>query len=698
MGKVELLILKRICFIFKWYILTFPTHLHSNIISTLTLLNDLLKQDIKDEFKDKIKQKLNEIQDFKNEGIKIRTKNPTLNTIYKTGKILDKKEEIKNGNSKFINKINGKTDKNEILNEVLDFYKTLYTKQDIREEDIDDYLQDFNPNKLTENEKEDLNQLINNDEILNAIQQLNNNKSPGLDGLTAEFYKIFRYDIVDNLNEIFNNILLMKYIPESMTLGVITLIYKNKGELDNLKNWRPITLCNLDYKILTKILTNRLKQINTNIINNLQTSGLMNKSIINNALNIENIINYIEENEEEALIISLDQEKAFDRVEHKYLFKVLEKYNFPNNFINLIKIIYSNIKSKIQINGCFTNEFNIERSVRQGCPLSMFLYVLSLEPLISNINSNKKIKGIFIPNFKTEIKTTQHADDTTVIIKEETSYFYLKQEMKRFERISGSKNNEDKLQVLKVGKNKNKSLEQFSENNIKQSIKIYGIVYGKDAIRENTENLMIKIDKTLNKWKNVKADLFEKVIILKTYVISKIQYVQKIIELPNDFIKIVNRKIFKFLWNGTDKIKRDTITNNTYKGGLGLTDLNTSIITTHIQRFKNIINNKDQPWANLYIYWFGLHLNFFVKEFSSNKYVHTIQIPLKLENVKLNLIKTRCLDKIWEVSKTNLIYKLLIDERRITPTIEDKYYTNNWEITWKCLNSINNMRNKKHVL
>ena len=455
------------------------------------------------------------------------------------------------------------------------------------------------PNKLTENEKEDLNQLINNDEILNAIQQLNNNKSPGLDGLTAEFYKIFRYDIVDNLNEIFNNILLMKYIPESMTLGVITLIYKNKGELDNLKNWRPITLCNLDYKILTKILTNRLKQINTNIINNLQTSGLMNKSIINNALNIENIINYIVENEEEALIISLDQEKAFDRVEHKYLFKVLEKYNFPNNFINLIKIIYSNIKSKIQINGCFTNEFNIERSVRQGCPLSMFLYVLSLEPLISNINSNKKIKGIFIPNFKTEIKTTQHADDTTVIIKEETSYFYLKQEMKRFEKISGSKNNEDKLQVLKVGKNKNKSLEQFSENNIKQSIKIYGIVYGKDAIRENTKNLMIKIDKTLNKWKHVKADLFEKVIILKTYVISKIQYVQKIIELPNDFIKIVNRKMFKFLWNGTDKIKRDTITNNTYKGGLGLTDLNTSIITTHIQRFKSIVQ-KYSPGVDLY--------------------------------------------------------------------------------------------------
>ena len=110
----------------------------------------------------------------------------------------------------------------------------------------------------------------------------------------------------------------------------------------------------LGYKILTKILTNRLKLIQTNIINNLQLSGILNESIVNNALNIENTIKNIEENENETIILSLDQEKAFDRVEHSYLFKVLEKYNFPNNFINFIKILYKDVKSNVQVNGMFT--------------------------------------------------------------------------------------------------------------------------------------------------------------------------------------------------------------------------------------------------------------------------------------------------------------------------------------------------------
>ena len=139
---------------------------------------------------------------------------------------------------------------------------------------------------------------------------------------------------------------------------------------------------NIDYKILTKILTNRLKLIDRNIINNLQSSGILNKTTINNALNIEIIIKYIEENKGEGILLSLDQEKAFDRVEHNYLFKVLEKYKFHERFIKFIKIIYKNIKSKIQVNGTFTEAFQIQKSVRQGCLLSMFFYVLSLEPFI----------------------------------------------------------------------------------------------------------------------------------------------------------------------------------------------------------------------------------------------------------------------------------------------------------------------------
>ena len=403
------------------------------------ICNDILTQNVEKSIKDKARERLDEIKHFRNEGIKVRTKNDSLNKIYDHGKELNRKEEIKKGNSKTIIKINGKTDKTEILTEIHNFYSTLYDSQKINEYEINEYLNEFKPNEINMQEQQILNDYITNEEILNAINQLNFDKSPGEDGLTAEFYKTFSYDLVNVLNELYNNILITETTTKTMNMGIITLIYKNKGSLEDLKNWRPITLLNIDYKILTKILTNRLKLIETNIINNLQSSGILNKTIINNALNIENIIKYIEENESDAIILSLDQEKAFDRVEHDYLFKVLEQYKFPVNFINFIKIIYRNIQSKVQVNGTFTNPINIKRSVRQGCPLSMFLYVLSLEPFIQKINENKKIEGIKLPNFIDEIKSLQHADDTTVIIKHENSYYYLNEEIKSLRKFQVQK-------------------------------------------------------------------------------------------------------------------------------------------------------------------------------------------------------------------------------------------------------------------
>ena len=355
------------------------------------IFKNLLEQDIDNETKENIKEEMEKINNFKNEGNKVRTKNETLNKIYEEGKQINRKEEFRKGNSKYISKINGSEDKEEIKNNINDFYTKLYESQKLEKEKIDKYLENFNPNKINEIEKQELNEYINEEEIIIAIKQLNNNKSPGEDGITAEFYKHFEIKLTPILCELYNNILFKNELSETMKMGIITLIYKNKGNIDYLKNWRPITLLNIDYKILTKILTNRIKNIETDIINNLQSAGIKNKSIINNALNLKTIIDYIEEKDDKGILISIDQEKAFDRVEHNYLIKVLQKYNFPENFIKFIKIIIYDIKSKVLVNGSFTKEINIKRSVRQGCPLSMLLYVLSLEPLTYFINNSKNI-------------------------------------------------------------------------------------------------------------------------------------------------------------------------------------------------------------------------------------------------------------------------------------------------------------------
>ena len=186
------------------------------------------------------------------------------------------------------------------------------------------------------------------------------------------------------------------------------------------------------------------------MINDFQSCG-PNKTIINNAQNLKSIIDYIDQNDQNYAITSLDQEKAFDRIEHNFLKIVLKKCNFPSNFFHWFNIIYTDIESKVLVNGTFTPNFKILRSVRQGCSLSMFLYALGLEPLIFKINANTLIQGIELPNLHKQITSLQHADDTIVIIKDTNSYNKLQEETKDYSKNSGSKINNDKTEILAFG-------------------------------------------------------------------------------------------------------------------------------------------------------------------------------------------------------------------------------------------------------
>ena len=156
---------------------------------------------------------------------------------------------------------------------------------------------------------------------------------------------------------VYNTLLLRKELPESFRAGIVTLMYKNKGDLDNLKNWRSISLLNVDYKIFTNNFKNRLKNYATQIINNLQSCGPGNKSIINNALNLKTIQEYVINENHKALFIAIDQEKVFDRIEHNYLVTVLKKIQFPDLFLRFITLINTNIFSNILVNGKFSNKF-----------------------------------------------------------------------------------------------------------------------------------------------------------------------------------------------------------------------------------------------------------------------------------------------------------------------------------------------------
>ena len=327
----------------------------------LKLCNEIKGYDPEPIILKNIEEKEQEIKNFKSKGNLIRSKNEALNKIYKKGKEISRKEEIKNGNVKFIHQLRKEndsmvTEKSEITDEIYNFYQNLFQPQNIDNKEIDDYLSNFKPPNLTKEDQEAMDRFISEEEVKEAIKNLNTNKSPGDDGITPEFYQTFSHTLAPILAELYNNIWLRDDTTISMKNGIIQLIYKKKGTPTELRFWRPITLLNLDYKILTKILASRLKHAMDYILNPNQSSGVKERDILDNILNLKNLLEYTKVKNLQAAFISLDNEKAFDRIEINNMLKVLEKYKFPEYYLRWIKIIYNDITSQVMVYGKLTEK------------------------------------------------------------------------------------------------------------------------------------------------------------------------------------------------------------------------------------------------------------------------------------------------------------------------------------------------------
>ena len=218
---------------------------------------------------------------------------------------------------------------------------------------------------------------INEEELLSAISNAKSKKSPGPDGITYEFYAVHFELLRDDLLKLFNGLLDNSISPmENFSNGVITLIPK-KGKSKELKDFRPISMLNTDYKLFTKIIANRISGCIEEVIGEGQTAVINGKSCIDNLDVLRTLIFKAQQSKAmKFALLSLDLEKAFDVVNHDRLWETLEKFNLPREIITVIQRLYSNASSQVLVNGSLTSFINIGRSVRQGCPLSMVLFVM----------------------------------------------------------------------------------------------------------------------------------------------------------------------------------------------------------------------------------------------------------------------------------------------------------------------------------
>ena len=178
----------------------------------------------------------------------------------------------------------------------------------------------------------------------------------------------------------------------SQRQSIIRLIPKKNKNLLYLKNWRPISLLNVDYKIASKALALRLKKVLSAVINNTQTGYVEGRFISENIRLISDILNFTVDQDMEGIALFIDFEKAFDSLEWEYLFKALDTFQFGPDFKTWVKTLYTNISSCIINNGFASESFTLKRGVRQGCPLSGLLFILAAELLSCSIRADEHIK------------------------------------------------------------------------------------------------------------------------------------------------------------------------------------------------------------------------------------------------------------------------------------------------------------------
>jgi len=521
-----------------------------------------------------------------------------------------------------------KTETSEMVEIAVEHHKKLQKKPERKEEDEQAIkgMLDQIETKLTKNESDEMTKGITKDEVRESLKKSENGKAPGKDGLPYEFYKSWKEpeneqereiepDILQILTNVYNDIETRGLQGNSFNEGAMCLLFKKKDRT-KIENYRPITLTNTDYKLLTKTIATRLGRVAENIIHTDQAGFIPGRGLYDNTKLTQVMIDYCEQEEINGCIISLDQEKAYDKIAHDYLWRVLERFKFPQNFIKLIQNLYKNATTTIVLNQVASKRVKIERGVRQGCPMSCILYNIAIEPLACAIR-NSNLKGVEVEGLTKRIIVSLFADDTLIYMNEQDDMNEVKEIIEVFCKASTAKFNLEKTEYLPVGKPEYREKVETTRrinnkpgnkipNNITiikegQTMRTLGSWVGNGGNQNPQWNSIIKKQQDiLEKWGKMRPSYRGKELILKALVQSRALFLATVNGMPKETEKKMQKEMKLFLWNGKrGKVSWKEATRRRTEGGLGMPDMkarNEAIQIIWLQKYLTP-GNKRPRWA-----------------------------------------------------------------------------------------------------
>ena len=507
---------------------------------------------------------------------------------------------------------NEKTSQSDIEGVFVDFYRDLFAKDDSIDMQIQTDLIDGLEYSLTDIERASCEGLFTKDELFSALKGLQTGKSPGSDGLSTEFYLAFWDDLGDFLTLVLNERYHLGVLTYSQRESLLRLLYK-KDDRRFPKNWRPISLLNTDYKLASKAITEHLKPVMSSIIHRDQTCGVVGRSIFSNLQLIRDTLDMIDNIDEPRILVTLDQGKAFDRVDHEFLMRTLSKFGFAPSFCHWISIFYNDVFSRIICNSNLSMPVFLGRGVRQGCPLSPLLYVLVSEVLSTQIRKCKEIEGFRLPGAGClQFKVSQYADDTTNFLKNECSLCHLLRVVNVYERGSGAKLNTTKSEALWLGRWWANGASPFGLTWVLK-MKILGVYFSNGLVSVESDNWQSKLDKlqsVINLWKQRELSFLGRAMIINVLSTSRFWHAAKVTIPPQWVVDSYNKMVWSFIWKGRmENVSRQRCCAPLRSGGLNVLHFRAKCTALRLSNFSSLRDNVgSQKWHFLARYFLGNRL------------------------------------------------------------------------------------------